>query len=144
MNSKPTRIQRNRRTLQKSPNDLSVIYVGRPGKWGNPFTLIDGKIYIKNQPPHVPGAKMIKPKYVYICDGDMQMLLRLYKCVVTNVMQVGEYSMKVDNMKLLLPWVDHFSQLNITELANKNLSCWCHPGAPCHADILLDLANPKK
>ena len=26
-------------------------------------------------------------------------------------------------------------------LANKNLACWCRDGTPCHADILLRLAN---
>jgi hypothetical protein len=30
------------------------------------------------------------------------------------------------------------------ELAGKNLACWCkvtNSGAPCHADVLLELAN---
>lgn len=27
------------------------------------------------------------------------------------------------------------------ELRGKNLACWCRPGTPCHADVLLDLAN---
>jgi hypothetical protein len=26
-------------------------------------------------------------------------------------------------------------------LAGKDLVCWCKPGQPCHADILLELAN---
>ncbi len=26
-------------------------------------------------------------------------------------------------------------------LRGKNLACWCAEGAPCHADVLLDLAN---
>ncbi len=26
-------------------------------------------------------------------------------------------------------------------LRGKNLACWCKPGAPCHADVLLKLAN---
>jgi Domain of unknown function (DUF4326) len=26
-------------------------------------------------------------------------------------------------------------------LRGKNLACWCKPGNPCHADVLLDLAN---
>lgn len=30
----------------------------------------------------------------------------------------------------------------IEELRNKNLACWCRPEAPCHADVLLKLANP--
>jgi hypothetical protein len=27
------------------------------------------------------------------------------------------------------------------ELAGKDLACWCKPGDPCHADVLLELAN---
>lgn len=27
------------------------------------------------------------------------------------------------------------------DLRGKNLACWCKPGAPCHADVLLELAN---
>lgn len=27
------------------------------------------------------------------------------------------------------------------ELAGKNLACWCPVGSPCHADVLLGLAN---
>jgi hypothetical protein len=27
------------------------------------------------------------------------------------------------------------------QLAGKNLACWCAPGQPCHADVLLKLAN---
>lgn len=30
---------------------------------------------------------------------------------------------------------------SIAELRGKNLACWCKPGAPCHADVLLELAN---
>jgi hypothetical protein len=30
------------------------------------------------------------------------------------------------------------------ELRGKNLACWCEPGKPCHADVLLELANPKR
>lgn len=29
----------------------------------------------------------------------------------------------------------------IKPLIGKNLACWCRPGAPCHADILLDQAR---
>lgn len=29
----------------------------------------------------------------------------------------------------------------LPELRGKNLACWCKPGAPCHADLLLELAN---
>jgi hypothetical protein len=28
-------------------------------------------------------------------------------------------------------------------LRGKNLACWCKPGDPCHADVLLELANAE-
>lgn len=30
---------------------------------------------------------------------------------------------------------------DLSALRGKNLACWCKPGAPCHADVLLELAN---
>lgn len=29
----------------------------------------------------------------------------------------------------------------LPELRGKNLACWCPIGSPCHADVLLELAN---
>ncbi len=29
----------------------------------------------------------------------------------------------------------------VKELRGKNLACWCKLDAPCHADVLLELAN---
>ncbi len=34
----------------------------------------------------------------------------------------------------------HIGNLDIEELRGKDLVCWCAP-LPCHADILLELAN---
>ena len=30
------------------------------------------------------------------------------------------------------------------DLAGKNLACWCRAGTPCHADVLLEMANDQK
>ena len=30
------------------------------------------------------------------------------------------------------------------ELGGKNLACFCKPDAPCHADVLLEIANGKE
>lgn len=29
----------------------------------------------------------------------------------------------------------------VRALRGKNLACWCKPGEPCHADVLLEIAN---
>lgn len=34
--------------------------------------------------------------------------------------------------------------LDLGELSGKTLVCWCKPGDPCHADVLLRLANPTE
>ena len=31
--------------------------------------------------------------------------------------------------------------LDVSELRGKNLACWCPSDRPCHADVLLELAN---
>jgi hypothetical protein len=33
---------------------------------------------------------------------------------------------------------------SIQELRGKDLVCWCRPDQPCHADVLLELANKPK
>ncbi|MFJ8582651.1 DUF4326 domain-containing protein [Micromonospora sp. NPDC093277] len=30
------------------------------------------------------------------------------------------------------------------DLAGKTLACWCPPGQPCHADVLLTVANTSE
>lgn len=32
----------------------------------------------------------------------------------------------------------------LESLRGKNLACWCKPGTPCHADVLLHLANKQQ
>jgi len=34
--------------------------------------------------------------------------------------------------------------LPVEELRGKDLACWCKEGEPCHADILLELANRER
>jgi hypothetical protein len=31
----------------------------------------------------------------------------------------------------------------VSELNGKNLGCWCVLNTPCHADVLLEIANPE-
>ena len=30
---------------------------------------------------------------------------------------------------------------NLKNLRGKDLACWCKPGKPCHADVLIELSN---
>jgi hypothetical protein len=53
-----------------------------------------------------------------------------------------------DAVSLFRRWMNGDSALlsagrppDIGLLRGKNLACWCKPGTPCHADVLLELAN---
>lgn len=132
----PLRLQRSRKHKQVSPNGLPIVYVGRPTKWGNPFKLQGDMVYID-----ASHRRTILSPWVYLCMGDLEKVVRLYKCVVTGMMQEGEYGIEFDNLHDIMFWVEHFKKLNAWELKGKNLSCWCGETCLCHADVLLELAT---
>lgn len=45
---------------------------------------------------------------------------------------------------LLGNWGEEHDYPLIHELAGRDLACWCPLDSPCHADVLLELANPKE
>lgn len=49
---------------------------------------------------------------------------------------IGDAQDAVDAFRANLP-----RGLDLSALRGRNLACWCKPGAPCHADVLLELAN---
>ena len=45
-------------------------------------------------------------------------------------------------VELFRDQMDRFPEFDdLTELRGKNLACWCPLDQPCHADVLLELAN---
>lgn len=36
-----------------------------------------------------------------------------------------------------------FKRLNLDEIRGKDLACFCKPGTPCHADVLIEFCNLK-
>ena len=67
--------------------------------------------------------------------GTAEECVRLYQ-----ILAAGYYAMNLDNLESQrdsLRALKHARE----KLAGKNLACWCKPGAPCHADVLLELAN---
>lgn len=118
---KPIRIQRKRVKGWKMP--VNCMYVGRPTKWGNPFKLTkDGWIM------YYKAGKVIGNPWCYwsVC-GKFSLLdiVELYEKWLTG---------EVKRDYLPVP-------PNVAELNGKNLACFCKIGDPCHADVLLKLAN---
>lgn len=46
-----------------------------------------------------------------------------------------------ESLSIFTEWARDHRHLIKKELKGKNLACFCKEGAPCHADILLQIAN---
>lgn len=114
----PKRIQRKRTKGWRMPE--GAVYVGRPTEWGNPFTA-------------------------EIC-GSLQRAVDLYRLCVLSKEQPGDLKkpeLKAAN-KAWESWVNMPSVLTIQLfLRDKDLACWCPLDKPCHADVLLEIANMR-
>jgi hypothetical protein len=114
----PERIQlRRTKGWRMPPNTVRVC---RPGIFGNPFTTADA-IDVGY------ATRESAPAFVVKCFRDWLDYRRLQ----TSGWWTGEESDR--RRKAMLD--------ALPSLRGKNLACFCAPGAPCHADVLLDLAN---
>jgi len=133
---KPKRIQRKRTkgfNLQKAnPNGLPVIYVGRGSKWGNPFKLDGDGIFVNASYRRTILSKWVCVGGRYDAYCKKQDVVNLFRLVIEQ----DEH----DNPDIQ-HWINYFKYKSLSELRGKNLACWCSLSEPCHADILLKLAN---
>lgn len=116
MADRPIRVQLSRKKGWKMPPN--TVKVCRPGPFGNPFTVTDA-VEIGVSPERAQ-AFVVRCFRDWLA-GDRQ-----------NWM--GDESDKAAAAILA----------RLPELRGKNLACWCKPGDPCHADVLLELANAKE
>lgn len=107
----PERIVLSRKKGARMPSN--TVNVARPSKWGNPYRLDD---YRTDYP-----------------DADDREVRR---------MAVSDFRGLIEGRWDRLGDVPSYPRDEIrTELAGKNLACWCPSGEPCHADVLLEVAN---
>lgn len=114
---KPRRIQLSRKKGWRMP--ANTVKVDRSTKWGNPFH-------------HKQGDEV----------GSHEM--------AENASRIGGVRINLEDrpntadqaVATYLWWIESVQvSLEVSELRGKNLACWCKPGAKCHADVLLELAN---
>lgn len=112
------RIQRRRTGGWRMPE--GAVYVGRPSKWGNPYRWSDY--------PTVASAGW--------GDDDPQRIPESTRRrhAVTDFRSAVAFG---DSPPTGYPTVDDIRR----ELAGRDLACWCDLDQPCHADVLLELAN---
>ena len=119
----PVRIQRSRAKGWKMPED--TIYVGRPTKWGNPFWHV----------LRFHGIERALLLYRNLFEGWNPSTVSDWPDGYVH--QV--YEDHSDFLKRL--GKGHPAERADAELRGKNLACWCRLDQPCHADVLLEIAN---
>lgn len=92
-----------------------AVYVGRGSRWGNPYRVEQDK------PSghwfcHGPGISPL----THPCGNEEGARLEAVNRFRTHAKRTG---------------------LNCEELRGKTLACWCRESQPCHADVLLKMAN---
>lgn len=109
----PHRVQLRRTKGWRMPEN--TVSVARPTKWGNPYYVL---------------AAMADPLYV---PTDM-------RAVATRGEAVMRFEWLFTAPTTPDPYYPHPDDIR-EALRGKNLACWCPLDAPCHADVLLEVAN---
>lgn len=71
--------------------------------------------------------------YIIGADGDRATCVRRFRELLTS--RDGPNTTAVESAVL------EVVRQHLSELRGKNLACWCPLDEPCHADVLLELAN---
>lgn len=115
----PRRVQLSRKKGWRMP--ANTVSVSRPGLFGNPFM-------------HEDRAEAVKAFRLY-CRGG------------TQAFEMGpgklQFAADMNVNSLHHAWPEWLRTEGLPKLRGKNLACWCPLDAPCHADVLLELANAQ-
>jgi hypothetical protein len=116
----PQRIQRKRTKGWRMPEN--TVYVGRPTIYGNPFAASHAKDAVDAFRKHCqPGTKTIY--------------------MAANVLWLAKDR---HPNSLHFAYAEWLATEGLANLRGKDLACWCPLDQPCHADVLLELANPTE
>ncbi|MDI9885947.1 DUF4326 domain-containing protein [Streptomyces sp. HNM0645] len=114
----PERIQR-KRTAGWSANGAK--YVGRGSRWGNPFTVADC-LEAGFAETKVEAREVVADQFRWWINGELD---------------GGPGPEGTSWSRERRDWI----RGNASELRGRDLMCWCPTDGPCHADVLLKLAN---
>jgi hypothetical protein len=113
----PKRIQLRRTKGWRKPE--GAIVVARPSKWGNPF-------YVPGVKPGRHDGLVHTPELGDIWVTTRQDAVDAYRRWLCLHVGPSGFTMAVEASY---------------ELRGRDLACWCPLDQPCHADVLLELAN---
>jgi hypothetical protein len=113
----PERLTLSRRKGWRLPE--GALSVARPTIWGNPFTVAALQ---------TTGWQDVRPEVLAgVCAEAFRDWLAF-----EDLYWSGDAAMRGRREMILS---------RLPELRGRDLACWCKPGCPCHAEVLLELAN---
>jgi hypothetical protein len=123
--STPKRIQRKRTKGWRAPE--GAVFVGRPTKWGNRWRIVPVN------DPHFPFGDAAD-----VLDADRNSIGRFQRYGLSPRTGAPYWATRKFESEV----TPEFEAQAREELAGKDLMCWCREDQPCHADVLLRIANP--
>lgn len=144
----PVRVQRQRTKGWRMPEN--TVYVGRGSAWGNPYRV--GKTQMRK--PCIDGrdeweeegrADKRSGEQVPFYHGDGRVTWHEVRdATPAECVALYRSDLEEDLARGRRWFVDTDSgsePFTLESLRGKNLACWCPLDQPCHADVLLELAN---
>jgi hypothetical protein len=112
-----------------------AIYVGRPTPWGSPFYI--GQYGDARNWLGWYATTQSDTEHFHTKDEALARTVEVYREWTAGA-DGFPTSYVIDGHTYSRRWV----LANLDQLRGKDLACWCRVGQPCHADRLLELANP--
>jgi len=132
----PKRIQMTRQRPWRADHPDAVI-VARPSKWGNPITLHEpSDIFTIISLTGGGGDRTMQQWRRDACAEAFRLMMMAER----RDIPAGEVT-DLDRAMALKPGPYPTHDEIRAELRGKDLACWCPLDAPCHADVLLEIAN---
>jgi hypothetical protein len=119
----PDRIQQTRKPGWRKPE--GAVSVARPSRWGNPYRVVQMPCTLGGQCWTVEFRGAVLSQHIDTRELAQARAVELFRDVVRR-----------DS-----PGWDEYRQRVRTELRGRDLMCFCKRGTPCHADVLLEIAN---
>lgn len=137
----PQRIQRKRSKGWRMPE--GAVYVGRPTKWGNPFAVVPEPNHPRWAGPRhsvvqTPDGRIWMPEQTTKPAFGRSLAEQRSKRQAAQL-AVDLFSLHIGPMGSYEYPDEQWEELGA--LAGRDFVCWCPEGWPCHADVLLELAN---
>lgn len=151
----PKRIQMTRQRPWRAEHPDAVI-VARPSKWGNPFIYRHDMRGLVHHHPQLPDVWEFEGRIsgpgqrhdAFHADGTVE---RLWVRWATReeIVELFRRTLIEPDRGMVWAWpsrAGRFASFTLeearAELVGRDLACWCPLDQPCHADVLLELANP--